>query len=274
MHTVWKGSISFGLVNIPVKLHSAVEDKDIKFRQLHKECLTPIKYKKVSECDDDVTSDEIIKVYETPNGKFIEITDEEIKRLKEEFEIKTVNIIDFVKLNEIDPIYFDKSYYISADTGGGKPYALLSQILKKSKKIGIAKITIRSKESLAVIRPYKDRQLILETIHYPSEVRDASNIPIGTIDTVSEKEFEIGMLLVDQLTTKFEPGKYTDTYRTALENLIEEKIKNNDYITTEESNKSHENVVDLMAALEASINKTKKMEKEKKTKTKTKKKSS
>ncbi|MFS0780679.1 Ku protein [Bacillus sp. 1P06AnD] len=260
MHTVWKGSISFGLVNIPVKLFSAVEDRDIKFRQFHKDCLSPIKYRKVAECDDDVTSDEIIKVYESPNGRFIEITEDEIKKLKEEHEVKQVSIIDFVKLSEIDPIYYDKTYYVGADSGGSKPYTLLSEILKKAKKIGIAKISIRSKERLAAIRPHQN-MLLLETLHFPDEVRDANNVPAGIAGqtALSEKEFDIGMMLIDQLTTKFDPSKYTDTYRTALEQLIQEKMERNEFITTTvtDSDDDRSNVVDLMAALQASIEKTK-----------------
>lgn len=263
MHTVWKGSISFGLVNIPVKLFSAVEDKDIKFRQLHKECLSPIKYQKVAECDDDVTSDEIIKVYETPQGKFIEITEDEIKKLKEEFELKEVGIIDFVKLSEIDPIYFDKSYFIGADSGGAKAYSLLSEALKKSKKIGLAKITIRSKQYLAAIRPHNN-MLLLETLHFPDEVRKSEKVPSGIMDksSISDRELQTALLLVEQLTTKFEPEKYVDTYRTALENLIHEKMEKNEYIQSQETNeKQSDNVVDLMAALQASIEKTKQEEK-------------
>lgn len=271
MHTVWKGSISFGLVNIPVKLFSAVEDRDIKFRQFHKDCKTPIKYKKVAECDEDVTSDEIIKVYESPNGRFVEITEEEITKLKEEHEQKQVAIIDFVKLSEIDPIYYDKTYYVGADSGGSKPYALLSEILKKSKKIGIAKISIRSKERLAAIRPHKN-MLLLETLHFPDEVRDAKDAPIGVSDQtkVSEKEFEIGMMLIEQLTTAFDPTKYTDTYRTALEKLIQEKMEKNDYIATSDqpADVERSNVVDLMSALQASIDKTKNAPAPKPTRTK------
>ena len=164
-----------------------------------------------------------------------------------------------MKLSEIDPIYFDKTYYIGADTGGIKPYALLSEILKKSKKIGISKRTIRSKEYLAAIRPHNNL-LVLETLHFPDEVREAKYVPNGIVEqlTVSEKEFEVGMLLVDQLTTKFEPTKYTDTYRTALEQLITEKMEKNEYLQTQEADtKQADNIVDLMAALQASIDKIK-----------------
>lgn len=259
MHTVWKGTISMGLVTIPVKLYSAVEDKTIKFRQFHKDCLSPISYKKVASCDDDVTSDEIIKVFETPNGRVVEITEQELNKLKEEFELKTVSIIDFIKLSEIDPIYYDKTYYVGPDSGGAKAYALLSEILKKSKKIGLAKITIRSKQYLSAIRPYKNA-LILETLHFPDEIRTIETIPGGVpeISAVSDRELQAGMLLVEQLTTEFNPTNYTDTYRTALEQLISDKVQKNEFIsTTTEEPTEQKNVVDLMSALQASIERTK-----------------
>ncbi|MFD4703341.1 Ku protein [Gottfriedia sp. NPDC058432] len=256
MHTVWKGTISMGLVTIPVKLFSAVEDKDIKFRQYHKDCKTPINYKKVASCDDEVTPEEIIKVFETPNGRVVEITEEEMNKLKEEFELKTVSIIDFVKLSEIDPVYFDRTYYIGPDSGGTKAYALLSEILKKSKKIGLAKITIRSKQHLAAIRPYKNA-IILETLHFPDEIRAIENLP-GGVPGLAERELQAGMMLVEQLTTTFNPENYTDTYRTALEQLISEKVNKNDYIATgQEKPAEQKNVVDLMSALQASIDRTK-----------------
>jgi len=259
MHTVWKGTISMGLVTIPVKLFSAVEDKDLKFRQYHKDCKTPISYKKVASCDDDVTPEEIIKVFETPNGRVVEITEEEINKLKEEFELKTVSIIDFVKLSEIDPVYFDKTYYIGPDSGGTKAYALLSEILKKSKKIGLAKITIRSKQHLSAIRPYKNA-IILETLHFPDEIRAIEGVP-GVVPEkagLSERELQAGMMLVEQLTTAFNPENYTDTYRTALEQLITQKVNTNEFVATEQEQPAEQkNVVDLMSALQASIDRTK-----------------
>lgn len=259
MHTVWKGTISMGLVTIPVKLFSAVEDKDIKFRQYHKDCKTPISYKKVASCDDEVTTDEIIKVFETPNGRVVEIKEEEINKLKEEFELKTVSIIDFIKLSEIDPVYFDKTYYIGPDSGGAKAYSLLSEILKKSKKIGLAKITIRSKQHLAAIRPYRNT-IVLETLHFPDEIRSIEGIPgiVTEKGALSERELQAGMMLVEQLTTTFNPENYTDTYRTALEQLISDKVQNNDFIATGEQEPTEQkNVVDLMSALQASIDRTK-----------------
>ncbi len=254
MHTVWKGSISFGLVNIPVKLHAATEDRDIKLRQLHKKCKTPIRYKKTCEhCNEEVTQEDIVMAYEYSPDKFIILDDEEMEKLKKEQEGKAVDIINFVKLEEIDPIYFDRSYYLSPGDGGAKAYALLRQSLSDAKKIGLAKIMIRSKEKLAIIRPYNNT-LIMETIHFPDEVRSIEEVPNipETVD-LSKKELDTATLLIDQLTEVFEPEKYTDDYRTALMELIQEKVANE----TGVESKQADNVVDLMKALEESIKKTK-----------------
>ncbi|MBM7615728.1 non-homologous end joining protein Ku [Alkaliphilus hydrothermalis] len=255
MHTVWKGSISFGLVNIPVKLHSATEDRDIKLRQLHKKCKTPIRYKKICEnCGEEVTQDDIVMAYEYAPDKYIILDDEELEKLKKDQEAKAVDIINFVKLDEIDPIYFDRSYYLSPGDGGGKAYSLLRHSLADSGKIGLAKIMIRSKEKLAVIRPY-NKALIVETLHFPDEVRAIEEVPnIPETTDLSKKELDTAALLIDQLTEVFEPEKYTDDYRTALMDLIQEKMSNEKGI---EAKPAADNVVDLMKALEESIKKTK-----------------
>lgn len=260
MHTVWKGSISFGLVNIPVKLHTATENKDIKLRQLHKECHTPISYQKVCEgCKKEVKSEDIVKAYEYSKNKFVILDNEELENLKKENEDKAVEIIDFVKLEEIDPIYFERTYFLAPDSGGGKAYSLLREALKESGKIGVAKIIIRSKEQLAVVRVYKDT-LVMETIHFPDEVRSAKDVPnIPAEKTVVKKELDTALMLVDQLTTTFEPEKYTDDYRTALMELIEDKKAGNHIVTTtDKPQEVPSNVTDLMSALQASLDKTKK----------------
>ena len=260
MHTVWKGSISFGLVNIPVKLHTATDNNDIKLRQLHKECNSPITYKKVcTACEKEVKSEDIVKAYEYSKNKFVVLDADDLEKIKKENEDKAVEIIDFVKLEEIDPIYFERSYFMAPDSGGNKAYALLRKALEESGKIGIAKIMLRSKEQLAVVRVYKEA-LLMETIHFPEEVRnvqDVPNIPSG--DSVVQKELDTALLLVDQLTTAFEPKKYTDEYRMALMALIEEK--KNEIITVTPTNKQAtgpSNVTDLMSALQASLDNTKK----------------
>jgi DNA end-binding protein Ku len=256
MHTMWKGTISFGLVSIPIKLYSATEDKDINLRSLHKECHTPIQYeKKCPNCEKEITNDDIVKGYEYVKGKFVILSDEELKELKDEHVDKSVEIIDFVKLEEIDPIYFNRSYFMGPGENGSKAYALLREALKKTGKIGVAEITIRSKQHMAVVRVYKN-SLVMETIHYPDEVRNVQEVPAvpENVD-IQEKELETAIMLIDQLTTEFQPEKYKDEYRTALMDLIQEKINKNEGTTAKEVPRT--NVVDLMSALQASIEKTK-----------------
>lgn len=272
MHTIWKGSISFGLVNIPVKLHAATENKDVKLRQLHKECHTPISYKKVCEgCQKEVTEEDIVKAYEYSKNKFVVLDAEDLENLRKESEDKSVEIIDFVKLEEIDPIYFEKTYFLSPDNTGAKAYALLRKTLEQSGKIGVAKIVIRSKEQLAVVRVYRDA-LVMETIHFPDEVRSVGDVPnIPSTDVVVQRELDTALMLVEQLTTEFDPTKYHDEYRTALMELIEEK-KANSTVTTTDQKPLPDNVTDLMSALQASLDKTKKPARKKTTRaTKTKK---
>ncbi|MCM3599953.1 Ku protein [Robertmurraya korlensis] len=257
MHTIWKGSISFGLVNIPIKLHSATEDKDIKLRTLHKKCHSPIKYEKTCPvCDEEVKQEEIVRAFEYTKGKFVILEDEDFNKLKKENEEKAVEIIDFVKMEEIDPIYYDRSYYMSPSDGGGKAYSLLRKALQESEKVGLAKIIIRSKEQMAVIRVYEN-SLVMETIHFPDEVRSAADVPnVPAEDKVTEKELDTAIMLIDQLTTTFNPEKYTDDYRTALMELIESKRSGKEIVTPVEKEQKS-NVTDLMAALQASIDKTK-----------------
>lgn len=257
MHTIWKGSISFGLVNIPIKLHAATEDKDVKLRNLHKDCKSPIKYEKVCPvCDVEIKNEDIVKAYEYTKGKFVVLDEADLENLKRENEDKAVEIIDFVKMEQIDPIFYDRSYYMSPGDGGGKAYSLLRKALEESEKVGLAKIIIRSKEQLAVIRVYENT-LVMETIHYPDEVRSAADVPnVPAENKVTKKEIDTAILLIDQLTTNFEPEKYTDDYRTALLELIEAKRTGKEVVTPAEK-EPVTNVTDLMAALQASIDRTK-----------------
>ncbi|MFQ3545963.1 Ku protein [Halobacillus rhizosphaerae] len=277
MHTMWKGTISFGLVNIPIKLHAATENKDIKLRQLHKECQSPIEYKKRCPiCDREVKKEEIVKAYEYAKNKFVVLDEEDLSDLKKEQEDKAVEILDFVKLEEIDPIYFENSYYISPNEGGTKAYGLLREALGETGKIGIAKIIIRSKEQLAIVRVYENT-LLMETIHFPDEVRNVQDVPNVPAETeLSKKELTTAISLIDQLTAEFDPEKYKDEYRTALMELIEAK-KNNEEVTTAKVKPKQPNVTDLMDALEKSLESTKGTKKKttrRKTTAKTKKKTS
>ncbi|WP_416825305.1 Ku protein [Ectobacillus polymachus] len=254
MQTIWKGTISFGLVSIPVKLYAATEDKDIKLTNLHNKCKNPIKQKRMCPiCNEEVAYEDLVKAYEYADGKYIVLDKEELEKVKQDEEQdKAVKILDFVKLEEIDPLYFDKGYYLQADANGNKAYALLRESLQTTGKIGLAKITIRSKERLAAIRVFED-YLVLETLHYPDEVRSVADIPKTPQITLIEKEKDIAILLINQLTTPFEPAKYTDTYRINLQQLIDEKIAKEKGVQPAPTT----NVINLMEALEASLEATK-----------------
>lgn len=257
VHTMWKGSISFGLVNIPIKLHAATEDKDISLRTLHKECHTPIKYEKVCPvCEKELGKDELVRAFEYTKGKFIVLEEDELEAIKKENEDRAVEILDFVKIEEIDPIFFNRSYYMSPNESGTKAYSLLRKALQESKKVGIAKIMIRSKEQMAVIR-VMENILLMETIHYPDEVRLTRDVPnIPAEDAVEKRELDTAILLIDQLTSTFDPSKYTDEYRLALLDLIETKKSGEQIVTGKVKEPVANNVTDLMAALQASIDRT------------------
>ncbi|URN93952.1 MAG: Ku protein [Candidatus Pristimantibacillus lignocellulolyticus] len=257
MHTVWKGAISFGLVHVPVKMHSATEDKDIHFRQLHKECGMPIAYeKKCPHCSKDVLAEDIVKGFEYDKDKFVIVNETELESIKPE-SARIIKILDFVELTDIDPIYYEKPYYLSPDMTGAGAYNLLMEAIKRTGKIGIAKISIRSKSNLAAIRVV-DNCLCLETMHFPDEIRAINQVPnLPQAVEVNDKELQMAITLVEQLSEKFDASKYTDEYRVALTELIEQKIAGEsiDVINAPSATKS--NVIDLMAALQASLEVTK-----------------
>ncbi|TMW73490.1 Ku protein [Alteribacter natronophilus] len=262
MHTIWKGSISFGLVNIPIKLHAATENKDVSLRQLHKECHTPIRYDKVCpHCEKSVENDDIVKGYEQAKDQFVIIENDELKEIQKVQADRAVEIIDFVELTEIDPIYFNRSYYLSPGEGGTKAYTLLRQALEDSGKIGVAKIMLRAKEHLAVLRVYKNT-LLMETIHFPDEVRAADQVPgVPEESELTKKELSSAKMLIDNLTTAFDPDKYTDEYREELQKLIAAKREGNETVKVEQPELDTSNVTNLMDALQESIEKTKKKKK-------------
>jgi len=256
MHTLWKGSISFGLVNIPVKMYAATEEKNVRFRLLHKECRTPIKtVRTCTHCGKEVPWEEVVKGFEYAEGQFVVLENEELQALMPD-KNRAIEILDFVELKDIDPIYFDKTYYLGAQDANNKAYALLRQALKNTGKIGVAKVTIRSKQSLAVIRVY-DQCLVMETIHYPDEVRDAKQVPFVPEEVqLPERELTMAEQLIEQLTTPFDPSQYQDEFRLSVQEAVEKKI--NDEQIVEAPARKPEKVVDLMEALQASLEATKK----------------
>ncbi|HBI04896.1 MAG TPA: Ku protein [Paenibacillaceae bacterium] len=260
MNTMWKGSISFGMVNIPVKMFAATEEKDIRFRMLHKEYHVPIKYKKTCEqCEGEVTPQDIVKGYEYEPDHYVIVEENEIENITPKTR-KTIEIVDFVDLKEIDPIYFDKSYYLSPHETGDKAYALLRSAMENTGKIGIAKITIRSKQNLACVRVYGN-SIVLETLYYPDEVRGQAMVPglLGDLE-LSEKELTMAQQLIEQLTTSFDPSRYKDEYREQLEDLIRKKMEGETVGVNVAAPQAK--VVDLMEALKASLDAAKKDKKQ------------
>lgn len=224
MHTIWKGSISFGLVNIPIKLYAATESKQIQLRQLHKKCHSPINYQKVCPvCEENVSLDELVKGYEYDKNQFVVLDEDDLAPLAAA-KSKAIEIIDFIQLEEIDPIFFNRSYYLGPAEHGEKAYALLKQAMAETNKAAIAKFVLRAKEHLAAIRIYQDA-MVLETIFYPDEVRLAQHVPGLASVEVSDKELAMAKQLIEQLTVPFEPDKYHDEYREKMNQLIESKLE-------------------------------------------------
>jgi DNA end-binding protein Ku len=258
MRTLWKGAISFGLVNVPVGLYTATEKKTLKFNYLHEKCKTPIKYEKhCPVCNVEVPPEEIVWGYEFQKGQYVILKEEDFERLPDG-NAKTIDIVDFVDLDEIDPIYFEKSYFLEPSRGGEKAYALLKRAMLDTGKIAIAKVTIRSKESLAVLRVTQN-VLMMETIFYPDEIRSATGLNgVQNEPVLHENEIKMANSLIANLSSHFEPEKYTNRYREDLMKLIEAKINGGEVAET--GTRENGKIIDLMEALRASIAATEKTE--------------
>lgn len=258
MRTLWKGAISFGLVNVPVGLYTATEKKEVKFNYLHAKCKTPIRYEKhCPTCGVEVPPEEIVRGYEFQKGQYVILKEEDFERLPDG-NSKTIDIVDFVDLEEIDPIYFEKSYFLEPSRGGEKAYALLKRAMLETGKIAIAKVTIRSKESLAVLRVAQN-VLMMETIFYPDEIRSPAALNgVQNEPSLHENEIKMANNLIANLSSHFEPAKYTNRYREDLLQLIETKIGGGEVAQTQERETGK--IIDLMEALRASIEATGKKE--------------
>lgn len=254
--SIWKGAVSFGLVTIPVRVYGATETKDISFRQVHPEDGGRIRYKRVCEvCGKEIPFAEIAKAYETADGRMAVLTDEDFASLPSA-EGKTVDVVQFVEVSQIDPTYFEKTYVLEAEKTGIKPYILLRQSLADSGKAAVVRLALRARESLALIRPVDD-VLILHTMLWPDEVRDTSfAAPEGDVK-VSDAEVGMAKMFIEQLSADFDPTAFTDTYREELEKVVEAKLEGVEPPTEETSQRPAE-VVDLVAALRASVEAAKK----------------
>lgn len=255
MRAIWKGSISFGLVNIPIGLYPATRRDEVSFRQLRKDDLSPIRYKRVAEVDEkEVPWESIVKGYEHEKGKFVVITDEDFKRANVEA-TQTVEITDFVNLDDIDPMFFDKPYYLEPQKGGKKAYALLRDTLKETGKVGIAKVVIKTRQHLAAVKP-KENALVLELMHFAHELLEPGELDLPKADeAVGKKELQMATQLVESMTDKWEPTKYKDEYTDQLMKVIEEKVERGgeELPHAKAKAKPATNVVDLVAILKKSI---------------------
>lgn len=252
---IWSGSISFGLVNIPVKLYTAVSRKNVSFNQIDRRTGSRIKQRRVSAADGtEVPYEDIVKGYELPSGEYVTVTDEELAALDPEA-VRTIDIEEFVDLADIDPIYYDAAYYLVPDATTAKPYKLLATAMEESQKVGIARFVMRTKQYVAAVRP-KDGKLLLSTMVYDDEVVKPEEIGgFDVLDKVEVDEREVSMAeqLIASLSEKFDPSKYRDTYREAVLELIERKAAGETEIITAPAAPAAEKVIDLMAALEASV---------------------
>ncbi|HHW11042.1 MAG TPA: Ku protein [Firmicutes bacterium] len=263
MRSIWKGAVSFGLVNIPVKLYAATQNKSVSFHQLHRQCFTPIRYlKQCPHCQTEVPQEEIVRGYEYESGRFVVIEEADLAELPLPT-TKTIEIMDFINLEEIDPIYFEKSYYLEPAEGAQKPYALLRLAMQQSGKAAVAKVALRHRESLCALRVF-GKALALATMHYADEIRPVAQLEgIAEEPVLSGAEKEMALRLIENLTAAFEPEKYTDQYRTALLELIRNKASGKQIHEAPAIAPAAGKVVDLMAALEASIKATAEQKKKK-----------
>jgi DNA end-binding protein Ku len=252
VRSIWKGAISFGLVTIPVKLYSATEQKDVSFHQVRRSDGSRIRYKRVSQADgEEVPYGEIAKGYELENGETVVLTDEDFADLPLTTS-RAIDVLQFVPLEQVDPIFFEKSYYLEPDKTGAKPYVLLRDALEESGKVALVKVALRNRESLATLR-VRDGVFVLETMLWPDEVRKPD---FGFLDEdidVRPQELAMAGSLIETLSGDFDPNEYKDSYREALQEVIEAKIAGHEVKQPEHAQPTSGTVVDLMAALRASV---------------------
>src|SRR2546423_15052527 len=254
---IWKGSISFGLVNIPIGLYPATRKEELKFRLLRESDLSPVNYKRVAEKDGkEVPWDQIVKGYEYENGRYVVLKEEDFQRVDLEA-TQTVDIQDFVDLEDIDPIYFYKPYYLEPQKGGDKAYTLLRDSLKQKKKVGIAKVVIKTREYLAGVKP-EDGALVLELMHFADELIDTGKLNLPKKAEVGKRELNMATALIDSMSAKWNPEKYKDDYREALMEVIEEKVEAGGKEIEEKPKKAPKptKVIDLVKVLQQSLEQT------------------
>ena len=253
--TMWKGAISFGLVSIPIRVFPATEEKTLRFNQLHDEDGGRIKYQRVcSVCGKEVPFEHIVKGYEYEKDRYVMLSDEDFDAVPVESS-RAIDIVQFVDLAEIDPIYYKKTYYLVPDETGVKAYTLLREAMSDSSKVGIAKVSFRDKEHLAALR-FKDEVFVLETMYWPDEIREAEFEELQKPVKLRPQEVQMAQALIENLTEDWEPEQFTDEYRAALMDIVEKKAAGEEIVVAEPEEEAK--FVDLMEALKASVQAAKK----------------
>ncbi|MBA3607821.1 MAG: Ku protein [Chthoniobacterales bacterium] len=255
MRAIWKGSISFGLVNIPIALYPATRREDLKFRLLREGDLSPVNYKRVAEKDGkEVPWEKIVKGFEYEKGKFVVLNEKDFQRVDLEA-TQTVDIQDFVDVEEINPMYFYKPYYLEPQKGGDKAYVLLRETLEKTGKVGIAKVIIKTRQYLAGVKPHK-HALVLELMHFAEELADGEklNVPKKSSEP-GKREMDMAKALVESMSSKWDPTKYKDDYRDALMEVIEGKVESGGEEIEEKPKPKRDSskVIDLVSILQQSL---------------------
>jgi DNA end-binding protein Ku len=257
MRPLWKGAITFGLISIPVRLYSAVQEKSLKFNLMHEEDGGRIKYERVcSKCGKKVSWDDLVKGYEYSKDHYVTFTDEELEGLDVD-SIRAIDVVAFVPLTDIDPIYFNKTYYVAPEQAGLKAYRLLADALEAEGQVGVAKVALRDKEHLATVR-LKDDVFVLETMHWPDEIREPEFEELDKKVKIQDSEVKMARQLIQQLSAEFNPSEFEDEYRVKLEELVQAKVEGAEVTVAAEPEEEPTKVVDLMEALKASVEEAKK----------------
>ena len=253
MRPIWKGSISFGLVYIPISVYPATREEKLSFRQLRASDLSPIRYKKVADADmKEVSADQIVKGFEYERGQYVILKDEDFQKVRIE-STHSIDITDFVDLEQVDPKFFYKPYFLEPQKGGEKAYALLHKALSGTGKIGIAKVVISNREYLASVKP-DGLFLILDLMHFASEILTPEELKNAPLTAITDKELKMAQTLVDSMTASWEPEKYRDEYRNAVMEMIEQKAKKKVVPEKPAPQPRTTNVVDLVKVLQESLN--------------------
>jgi DNA end-binding protein Ku len=257
MRAIWKGAVSFGLVNVPVRLFAATEENDIRFHQVHREDGGRIRYKRTcSICNEEVSFDEIAKGYETSDGQLVILTDEDLNQLPVATSHE-IDVVEFVPSNQVDPILFAKTYYLEPDAKAAKPYALLREALIETERMAIVKVALRQKETLAVLR-VRDKAILLQTMLWPDEIRKPDFAVLDADVELRPQELKMAASLVESMASDFEPEGFNDSYREAVIELIDAKLERGESAQLPDTGKKEKagktsEVVDLLTALQRSV---------------------